>query len=64
MNCLCSIPARLNQREEDESGSEAAQVILILVIVVLGIVPVLKQIRNAINSQGSSAVEGILNANN
>lgn len=49
-------------REED--GMEAAQVILILVIVVLGLIPVITLIRNAVADRGEEAYNGINNLEN
>lgn len=43
----------------NEDGMEAAQVILILVIVVLGLIPVITIIRNAVAERGSEAYTGI-----
>ena len=53
---------RFNMLREDERGMEAAQVILILVIVVVGLIPVITMIRNAISAKGAGAANSIKNS--
>lgn len=57
-----SFRTRLAALRADENGMEAAQVILILVLVVIGLLPVLNLIKNAISSQGVKVASGISNA--
>ena len=43
----------------NEEGMEAAQVILILLIVVIGLIPVIVLIRNSIEERGQDVNDGI-----
>ena len=56
---LDAFNARLAALRDEEKGMEAAQVILILVIVVIGLIPIFNKIYSAISKQGSTAVSGL-----
>jgi Flp pilus assembly pilin Flp len=53
---------RLATLRENENGMEAAQVILILVIVVVALIPIINGIVTAIRNQGTKATNAINNA--
>jgi Flp pilus assembly pilin Flp len=53
---------RLATPRENENGMEAAQVILILVIVVVALIPIINGIVTAIRNQGTKATNAINNA--
>jgi Flp pilus assembly pilin Flp len=59
MNTLRNRAAALR---ENENGMEAAQVILILVIVVVALIPIINGIVAAIRNQGQKATDAINNA--
>lgn len=52
---LDTLRARFAALNEDEQGMEAAQVILILVLVVIALIPMFQFVRTRIGSTGSSA---------
>jgi Flp pilus assembly pilin Flp len=54
-----AMSARMAALRADENGMEAAQVILILAIVVVVLIPVITLIVNALKSQGTKVVSGI-----
>jgi Flp pilus assembly pilin Flp len=57
-----SIRNRFDALRADEQGMEAAQVILILVIVVVALIPLINGIVSSIQKQGSTASTAINNA--
>ena len=56
-----AVSARAAALRSDENGMEAAQVILILGIVVIVLLPVIGLIVNALKAQGTKVVTGINN---
>jgi Flp pilus assembly pilin Flp len=54
-----AMSARMAALRADENGMEAAQVILILAIVVVVLIPVITLIVNALKAQGTKVVSGI-----
>ena len=50
-----AVKARFESLRNDENGMEAAQVILILAIVLIALVPVIRIIVNKVSEQGSKA---------
>ena len=61
MDKMKNMFAQVRALDEDESGMEAAQVILILLLVVIGIIPVLVIIKNKLTERGdevASEVDG------
>jgi len=61
MNKMKDMLAQVRALNEDESGMEAAQVILILVLVVIGIIPILFFIKEKLDERGSDIGTGIDN---
>ena len=59
---LDAVRARFASLREDEQGMEAAQVILILVLVVIALIPMFQFVRNQIGTAGSSAGSQITNS--
>lgn len=53
---------QINATSDAEAGMEAAQVILILFLVVIGLIPVIVFIRNKLAAKASSVGPGIDNA--
>ncbi len=58
-----TIKNRVAAYRADESGMEAAQVILILAIVVVVLLPVIMLIVNALKNQGTAVTNGINGVN-
>jgi len=52
---LDSVRERFAALKQDEEGMEAAQVILILILVVIALIPMFTFVRNRIGQAGSSA---------
>ena len=50
---------RFESLRNDENGMEAAQVILILALVILGLIPIIRTIVNKVAQQGQSAINCI-----
>ncbi len=61
MNKMKGMLAQVRALNEDESGMEAAQVILILVLVVIGIIPILFFIKEKLDTKGQEIGVGIDN---
>lgn len=58
-----AIRGRFNALSSDEQGMEAAQVILILMLVIVGLFPIISTIKNNLATKASSANNQIVNTN-
>ena len=58
------VRGRFANLHDDEQGMEAAQVIMILVLVVIGLFPMFTFLKNQLDEQGSSAANQIGSAAN
>lgn len=58
-----AIRGRFNALSRDEQGMEAAQVILILMLVIVGLFPIINTIKNNLATKASSANTQIVNTN-
>lgn len=57
------IRSRFSALSKDEEGMEAAQVILILMLVIVGLFPIISTIKNNLATKASSANNQIVNTN-